>query len=742
MDRRRFLGVAGAGTVGLAGCLDRLRGGDDRVTESPGKDGFRVVSDGFECVTDGTYEELLVRGVNLGMAKPGRFPGEAAITRAEYDRWLAGIGELGANVIRTYTIHPPAFYEALAAYNSEAAANGDELIFLLQGSWISEESLIDAGDVRPLADEFDAEHRRTVDVVHGNASVDPEPGRAAGTYDVDVSAALLGYIIGIEWLPEPVIETNEAGGQGRFDGRFFTSSGSAFERWLAGRLDELTTYEYDSYDTQRPVAFTNWPTTDPLEHPYEPFELEDAVTVDPDAVTPTGGFEAGTFGAYHVYPYYPDFLNHTPEYVEYTDHRGEPNSYAGYLSDLVDALEVPLLVAEFGVPSSRGIAHRHVHGRDQGRHTEREQGEIVAAMYEDIVEAGTAGGIAFVWQDEWFKRTWNLGAFSNPDRRPFWSNIQTPEQQFGLLAFDPVGVTLDGSDEDWEDATRFTPASGTEPLGDGGDDARELVGLDVTHDVAGLALRLEFASLPDPVDWTAMNALVALGLTGRGNTTLPLGTDATVPPTDFLVRLGGPDDSRLRVDARYDAFAHRYGDLAGLDMEPHRTEDSGVFTPSRMVLNLGYTVPPTGEEVPFDAVETGRLRYGVGNPDHPAYDSLADVHVAPRSNVVELRLPWLLLNVSDPSSRYRLADLQGGDPATDREFDALSIAAATYAPDGEGTARELDGPTNLTHAVPGFDGGGLGTVEYTWERWNEPAYRERRKESYDLVRDTFESFRG
>jgi len=49
------------------------------------------------------------------MAKPGRFPGEAAITRAEYDRWLSDIGEI-ANVVRLDTIHPPAFYRALAAY--------------------------------------------------------------------------------------------------------------------------------------------------------------------------------------------------------------------------------------------------------------------------------------------------------------------------------------------------------------------------------------------------------------------------------------------------------------------------------------------------------------------------------------------------------------------------------------------------------------------------------------------------
>ena len=66
-------------------------------------------------------------------------------------------------------------------------------------------------------------------------------------------------------------------------------------------------------------------TTDPLDHFYEPFEMEDAVSVDPDALVPTDAYEAGTFAAYHVYPYYPPLLNETPEYASLVDeplHRG------------------------------------------------------------------------------------------------------------------------------------------------------------------------------------------------------------------------------------------------------------------------------------------------------------------------------------------------------------------------------------------------------------------------------------
>ena len=720
MNRRNFVSTLGAlGVVGTAGCS----------SESSTAPLFRVGSEGFQRRTDDGYRPLSVRGINIGMAKPGRFPGEAAITRAEYDRWLAAIGGI-ANVVRTYTIHPPAFYRALSAYNAAA----DDPLLLLQGTWVPTADLLSAGDATVISGAVDSALDRTVDVVHGNATLPNRPGYAAGTYDADVSDTTLGYLFGIEWPPEVVAETNDAADDEEYSGTYVsTREGSGFERWLAGRMDRIAARETDAYDTQRPVAFVNWVTTDPLSHPYEPFEYEDSVSLDPDAITPTDAFAAGTLASYHVYPYYPDFLNETPTYVEYTDHRGDPNNFAGYLTDLVDATTHPVLISEFGVPTSRGLAHRNVHGRHQGGHTEQAQGEIVAAMFEDIAHADTAGGIAFAWQNEWFKRTWNLAARSVPGRRPFWSNVETPEQRFGLLAFDPIdGVMLDGSDDGWTDADRITP--------DGPTDAaphRTLTELRVTHDVEGLNFRLEFETLPDPVDWTELNALVAIGLTGR-TVDLPLGA-AAATTADFVVHLAGPDDSRLLVASSYDAFAREFGEGAELPLADYRDGSAG-FVPVRETINRGYTVPVTGETVPFEAVETGRLRYGTGNPESDAYDSLTDVHVDAAGNTIEGRLPWILLNVADPSTGQRIAtDWDDGLDTT--TFDHLTVGAGTFRPDPsrDGRAADAAGPTNLTDKLPGGDGATLDTAEYTWDHWDRREYEERLKQSYDILREQYRS---
>lgn len=711
MNRRRFLStVSLTGVAAAAGCLN---GTDTRPSA-------RVRSDGFERRTDDGYEPMTVRGLNIGMAKPGFFPGSAAITRAEYDRWLADIGAI-ANVIRTYTIHPPAFYRALAAYNADAT----DPLYLLQGTWVPHRPMVEAGEITEISGTVDQELQRTVDVVHGSTTLAERPGHASGDYDADVHDWLLGYLFGIEWPPDVVEATNQALSDGSYAGPYVESDGSPFERWLAERLDGAVAHQTDTYDTQAPAGFVNWVTTDPLEHPYEPFADEDSVGIDPDTVTTTDEFSPGTFAAYHVYPYYPDLLNETPEYVDYIDHRGEPNSYAGYLNDLVGATTHPLLVAEFGVPSSRGIAHRDVHGRDQGQHTEQRQGEIVAAMYEDIVEAETAGGIAFAWQNEWFKRTWNLDARSVPGRRPYWSNIETPEQRFGLLAFDPDNASsLAGNDSEWADATVSEPTTMSSV-----DARRQLEELRISHSLAGLELRLTLSELSEPVAWDQVNMLLTVGLRGE-STTLPLNTGATAV-ADFVVHLAGGADSRLLVESSYDAFAREFGTTAGLPTTAYRDGTAG-FVPVREPINLGYTVPATGEEVPFEAVETGQLTYGNGNPSEAAYNSLTDVHVAPSARTIEIRVPWVLLNIADPSTKQRIASAWEDGLATE-SFDSVTVGAATYHPDADGQAQAVSGATNLTHAVPGLTSGELATVEYDWEPWSEVGYTERLKESYHVL---------
>ena len=105
------------------------------------------------------------------------------------------------------------------------------------------------------------------------------------------------------------------------------------------------------------------------------------------------------FASYHIYPYYPDSLNYQEDYLEYTDDSGKVNTYEAYLEDLKLAHTMPIIVAEFGIPTSRGMGHESVMGYNQGMVDETAQGAMLIDMLGSIENAKYAGGIVFTWQD-------------------------------------------------------------------------------------------------------------------------------------------------------------------------------------------------------------------------------------------------------------------------------------------------------------------------------------------------------
>src|SRR5205823_8746842 len=81
--------------------------------------------------------------------------------------------------------------------------------------------------------------------------------------------------------------------------------------------------------------------------------------------------------------------------------------YFGYLRALKQHhAGRPLLIAEYGVPSSRGVSHLQTDGLGHGGHDEHAMAEIDARLTREVRAAGAAGGVLFAWLDEWFKHTW------------------------------------------------------------------------------------------------------------------------------------------------------------------------------------------------------------------------------------------------------------------------------------------------------------------------------------------------
>jgi hypothetical protein len=672
----------------------------------------RIKDNRFQILRGDKWEPMTIKGINMGMAKPGTFPGQAAITEEEYYRWFEYIGQMNANVICVYTLHPPGFYNSLLRYNE----NHDKPLYVMHGVWINEDELNNSQDAfaKKNLKSFLHEIQTITDAMHGNITVKAGSGYVPGTYKADVSDYVIAWILGIEWDPYMVDSTNGLHSSiGDYNGTYFETKGAKpFEYWLAQQMDVVAQYEMENYHCLRPISFTNWPITDILEHPANLEEGADLVSIDPNVIYTKGKMDlVGQFASYHVYPYFPDFINYDEKYVNYIDHRGEKNNYAGYLNHLNSIHRLPILIAEFGIPASRGLTHENPFGWNQGFKSEKEQGEIVSRLYEDIVEENMLGGVIFTWQDEWFKRTWNTMDYDNPARRPFWSNAQTNEQQFGILSFDRHKIRIDGDTKEWE----------TEPLYF--KDQGAMKGLYIDHDERYLYIRLDYSNIDNGYPLILLDVVPNQGNTSvRDNNKLKFSNGI-----DFIVDLNR-EEPRVLIDQHYDVFTYMYAYHLNLieKPRPNASKSRGVFSPIYYVLSREYCSEDDEIVIPFSRYETGRLREGNANPDSEEYDSLADFCVKDGSGL-ELRIPWLLIQARDPSKKEFVGNVHKNGIKASKFVDKIFIGALY-----------VDSSGAVLDSFPSIKNNVLKPLSaYSWDNWDTPQYQERLKQSYYIIQDLF-----
>lgn len=413
---------------------------------------FKTSGNNIAMHTGSEYQSLVLKGINLGSCPPGYFPGEIAyaISPAEYEKWIEEMADAGFNSLRIYTLHPPVFYEKLANYNQR---HPDKPLLLFQGIWLEEiEDYSDHSsyDLLNRTESFTGEIKQVIDCINGNGDIAYRYGKPYGRYISDVSRWTAGYIIGREISPQEVDTTDHRHPSvNSYTGTYLSiSDAKATEVFATQMLDLTINYEEMNYSVRRPVSISSWPTLDPLTHPTEIYTDEDKASYDLAKITLKDP-EPGIFASFHAYPYYPNFMSEEPSYLTYSDSYG-PNSYLGYLNALKSHYaSIPLVIAEFGVPSSWGSAHQSYSNMDHGGYSEQQQGEKDMRLMHNIVDAGCAGGFMFAWMDEWFKPTWivsyleaygmNSGGITIPTRQ-LWHNLASPEQNFGLLTFDETGT--------------------------------------------------------------------------------------------------------------------------------------------------------------------------------------------------------------------------------------------------------------------------------------------------------------
>ena len=694
----------------------------------------RTAGDGFEIRTEGGWRPFYVKGINLGVALPGHFPSDFPTDDSTYGRWLELIAGAHANAVRVYTILPPAFYRSLKAWND---AHPDRALWLLHGVW-TELPPGDDYDAVSWKAAFRAEMRRVVDLVHGHGLIAARPGHAFGRYDSDVSDHVLGFIIGREWEPFSIRAYNaRRRARTALAGRFLAlDRGTPADVWMTEQCDYLLTYEWDTYHAQRPIAYTNWPTLDPLSHPTEPTLEEeqrlrrrygfppnprlkeydnDRESLDAMLVRATPANLAGYFASYHAYPYYPDFIDLDSAYGAAS---AEGRSrYFGYVRALKQHYAGrPLLIAEYGVPSSRGVSHLQTDGLGHGGHDERAMAEIDARLTREVRASGAAGGVLFAWLDEWFKHTWVTIDLEVPaERSRLWHNMEDAEQHYGLMG-EYAGASADATPEPGGDPAVWRAL----PVLARGDSLVLRVGADPSYLYVVLAGRPSFDSARYVVGIDTYRR-------DRGQFRLPgVGGGPTGEVGfEFALVLNDTSDAQLLVAPWYNPFLgprsgigptgldRFYNEAAGVD----KIRSDGAFD-SLFVTTNRWRIGRSGRTYAARGVNRGRLRHG-----RSSESTLADWYVDRAAGLVELRIAWGLLNVTDPSSRHVMVRYRRNGTFETAVTDGLRFDVAALDRSRGGVVARL----------------GAGET-YAWPTWEVPTWHERLKPAYEAMRDVWGSW--
>lgn len=654
---------------------------------------FKALDHYLGVKTSNGYQPIMIKGVNLGVGVPGTEPGQLALSSETYAEWFEQMGSMGVNVLRIYTLHYPRFYEALFAYNN---LHPNRPLYLIQNIWLNEDNPTGGIDIFDFSSGIDQAIEEVVSAVHGDAEVPHRLGRAFGTYEVDASRYVLAWILGRETYGGELITANALHPEvTSFRGDALRiENGTPAQVWATERLDSLITYERKTFGAERPVAISNWPTTDPLDHPSEPHRYDGSGELDSiwdagedDAVmeltrVDTSNAPAGIFASYHVYPYYPNFLYRDPNYVAARDDEG-PNNYLGYLRELKAFYgTMPLVISEFGMPSSWGNAHdAPVAGFHHGGHDEVTQADMTRRLGENIYEAGCAGGMVFSWMDEWWKRNWILHNRTFPtERLPLWFDVTNPEQNYGLLTYD-LGT---------RDFTTWPEQSGLgriQAVRADYDAAYFHIEIDLTSAlIAGETLTVGF----DTYDATL------------GESVLPGGIVQESLRSEFSLVIEAPGTAQLFVSESYDL----YGMHKGLATEAQRGQstatDGGAWKEWRWITNDRAITDDGSTIYERRDYNMGALRV------HSPGDEPTTLDAIFLGDTVRIRMPWTLLQFSDPSGLDVIHDdLETDDRTETRDSDGIALTLALGSERIE-TQRFLwqrwdEAPPTLLRAKPAFE---------------------------------------
>jgi hypothetical protein len=181
---------------------------------------------------------------------------------------------------------------------------------------------------------------------------------------------------------------------------------------------------------------------------------------------------------------------------------------------------------------------------------------------------------------------------------------------------------------------------------------------------------------------------------------------------DFVVTIDGKDNSQILVQSYYDRYRYEYGeydeDIPVTD--EMQSADNSLFQPIYMFMERELILPDRDEVIPLNRFEIGKLVFGTTDYNSPDYNSLSDYYYD--GDILEIRIPWLMLNFRDPSTK------EIDDDFWENGFKGLNI-------------------DSIWIGISTGDDSYIEMNEFQWENWDYYPYFERPRKSYYILQELY-----
>lgn len=586
------------------------------------------------------WETIKIKGVELSSFKPGYGRFETTTPKEEVLNWLAKIDKMNANVIKIPYIQPPSFYSAIYEYN----LNRKEPLYIIHEIMLDEKAVLknyNAFDGEILK-KVKKDIKKTINVVNGQALIINNKRSHRGLYLKDISKYNLGFIIGTNTNPEIVTLTNEQHvDKTSYDGEYFSiKDSSAFEVFITEVLDYSANYEVKKYKRSSLLSYMTTAETDSFEYKHES-NLTKYADVNIEKITSK---EDNLFVSYRYHPSSLDFLDY--EYEDPSSNESEDiSTVSKHLDRLTDFYKNPLVISDTGISSSRAKSKvNQSDGYDRGGFSEKEQGERLVQLLGNIYSTSAAGAIVSSWQDDWTRLT----SFSlvqdylDENASSYWQDLQSSDESFGFIKFESGKkedkIYIDGDFSEWNDIKAISNEDGLK--------------LKVKADLTNLYILVE------KKNWSLNEEVLYLGM----NTT-PLSGSKNwekeaefASEVDFIIKLQGYNESRVVVNDRSNLFNYVFKYYANIIEKETKVpaKDSDHFEAIYLLNRKKFYLKDSNKVIPPIYYETGKLTYGIDNPENKEFNSKADFNK--EGDRTEIKIPWSLLNIKNPMNKKSFGD--------------------------------------------------------------------------------------